>query len=118
MGKGDRKTTKGKRFMGSYGNTRRRKKIRTPFVAQQEKPDTDELKTAGTKAKAEATGQVKPAKPKAATKTKAAKSTKETKEAKPTTTAAKKPTATTKKAEAEADSKSKPAEETKSEDKK
>lgn len=36
MGKGDIKTTKGKRFAGSYGNTRKRKKS-TPYVAE-EKP--------------------------------------------------------------------------------
>lgn len=33
MGKGDRKTTKGKRIIGSYGNTRKRKKS-TPTVAE------------------------------------------------------------------------------------
>lgn len=34
MGKGDRKSKKGKIFMGSYGNTRRRKKKNRKFVVQ------------------------------------------------------------------------------------
>ncbi len=33
MGKGDRRTTKGKRILGTYGNTRKRKKS-TPTVAE------------------------------------------------------------------------------------
>jgi 30S ribosomal protein S31 len=37
MGKGDRKTAKGKRVMGSYGNTRK-KKVTTIPVAIAEKP--------------------------------------------------------------------------------
>lgn len=34
MGKGDRKSKKGKIFMGSFGNTRRRKKKTRKFVVQ------------------------------------------------------------------------------------
>ena len=34
MGKGDRKSKKGKIFMGSYGNTRRKKKKIRKFVVQ------------------------------------------------------------------------------------
>ncbi len=37
MGKGDRKTAKGKRVMGSYGNTRKKKIATVPVVAA-EKP--------------------------------------------------------------------------------
>lgn len=37
MGKGDKKTTKGKRAMGSYGNTRKKKKKSPKFVAVSEK---------------------------------------------------------------------------------
>lgn len=47
MGKGDRKTTRGKRFMGSYGKTRKRKN-RTNFLSRQIKPDTDDLKLGDT----------------------------------------------------------------------
>ena len=32
MGRGDKKTTKGKRTMGSYGNTRKRKEDAKPIV--------------------------------------------------------------------------------------
>jgi 30S ribosomal protein S31 len=33
MGKGDKKTTKGKRVMGSYGNTRKRKSDEKAIIA-------------------------------------------------------------------------------------
>ena len=36
MGKGDKKTTKGKRVMGSYGNTRK-KKSSTPVIVTKKK---------------------------------------------------------------------------------
>jgi ribosomal small subunit protein bTHX len=38
MGKGDKKSTKGKRWRGSYGNTRPRKKTAAAPVAKAEKP--------------------------------------------------------------------------------
>ncbi|MEY4803531.1 MAG: ribosomal protein Thx [Bacteroidota bacterium] len=38
MGKGDKKTTKGKRSMGSYGKTRKRKEDTPIIVAKKEKP--------------------------------------------------------------------------------
>jgi 30S ribosomal protein S31 len=39
MGKGDKKTAKGKRVMGSYGNTRKRKTTNTPVVAEKPKKE-------------------------------------------------------------------------------
>lgn len=38
MGKGDKKSKKGKIFMGSYGNTRRRKKKNRKFIVQKAAP--------------------------------------------------------------------------------
>lgn len=59
MGKGDKKTTKGKRSMGSFGKTRKRKADAPIIVAKKEKPVKAEPK----------------AKPAAATKKPAAKKT-------------------------------------------
>jgi ribosomal small subunit protein bTHX len=62
MGKGDKKTAKGKRVMGSYGISRKRKEIKPiVVVAKKEKP------------KAESKAEVKEVKPKAAAKPKAEK---------------------------------------------
>ncbi len=89
MGKGDSKTTKGKRFRSSYGKTRRRKESQTSYVADQVKPKSKDVAMESTKADA----------PKAEKKApkKAAKSTTATAKK----TAAKKTTAkkTTKKAD-------------------
>ncbi len=52
MGKGDRKTTKGKRFMSSYGKTRPRNTNQSEFVPQQVKPSTAKVALEDTKAKA------------------------------------------------------------------
>ena len=37
MGKGDKKTAKGKRSMGSYGNTRKKKEAKPVVVATKQK---------------------------------------------------------------------------------
>ena len=50
MGKGDRKTTKGKRTIGSFGNTRKRKKA-TPVFAPKKKAAKKASKAEGKKAK-------------------------------------------------------------------
>jgi 30S ribosomal protein S31 len=65
MGRGDKKTAKGKRTMGSYGNSRKRKSTSTAPVAKvkTEKP----AKAADTEKKPAAK---KPAAKKATTKTK------------------------------------------------
>lgn len=42
MGKGDKKTAKGKRSMGSYGNTRKRKADKPVIVAS--KPKKEKVK--------------------------------------------------------------------------
>lgn len=81
MGKGDSKTTKGKRFRSSFGKTRRRKESQTSFVADQVKPKTKDTAMKSTKADA----------PKAEKKT-PKKETKSTTTA-PKKTAAKKTTA-------------------------
>lgn len=39
MGKGDKKTAKGKRFQGSYGITRPRKKVSTVAVKEEKKAE-------------------------------------------------------------------------------
>ncbi|MGV3632698.1 MAG: 30S ribosomal protein THX [Bacteroidota bacterium] len=71
MGKGDRKTAKGKRTMGSYGNTRKKPKSGTTMVAKTEKPKVAAEKTETpkkaapkkeTKPKAEAAPKKAPAK--------------------------------------------------------
>jgi len=92
MGKGDRKTARGKRFMGSYGVTRRRKRRKTSFIpdsAQAEvtapnKPAAAEAVDTPVKKKpaAKKTTAKKATKTTAAKTTKAAKETKETKETK------------------------------------
>jgi ribosomal small subunit protein bTHX len=57
MGRGDKKTAKGKRAMGSYGNTRK-KKSSTPVIKPAAKKETVK--------KAEAPAEKKPAAKKAA----------------------------------------------------
>ena len=52
MGKGDRKTKRGKTFMGSYGKRRPRKTNQTSFIPQQVKPNTANTALDDTKAKA------------------------------------------------------------------
>ena len=51
MGKGDKKTTKGKRTMGSHGNTRPKKKTTNPIVATtvKTKKEASPKKAASTK---------------------------------------------------------------------
>jgi 30S ribosomal protein S31 len=66
MGKGDKKTTKGKRVLGSYGNTRKRAKKNTVIVSS--KPATPK-----TEATAEKPVAKKPAAKKTAAKKPAAK---------------------------------------------
>jgi 30S ribosomal protein S31 len=64
MGKGDIKSTKGKRTRGSYGNTRKRKKIVKIVAAKPKK------KAAAKKAVAKKTAAKKPVAKKAAPKAK------------------------------------------------
>lgn len=52
MGKGDRKTKRGKVTIGSYGKRRPRKSNQTAFVSQQVKPNTADTALEATKAKA------------------------------------------------------------------
>ncbi|NEN25342.1 30S ribosomal protein THX [Cryomorpha ignava] len=52
MGKGDRKTKRGKVNMGSYGKRRPRKENQTAFVSRQVKPNTADTALDATKAKA------------------------------------------------------------------
>lgn len=52
MGKGDSKTTKGKRFRSSFGKTRRRKESQTSFIPDQAKPKTKDVAMESTKADA------------------------------------------------------------------
>jgi ribosomal small subunit protein bTHX len=85
MGKGDKKSAKGKRVMGSYGNSRKRKESKPIIVvAKKEKP------------KAVSKAEVKEVKPKAAAKPKVEKKTVEKKTTEKKTTAKK---TTTKKTE-------------------
>lgn len=44
MGKGDKKTAKGKRSMGSYGNTRKRKADKPVIVAKPKKEKVTQVK--------------------------------------------------------------------------
>jgi len=60
MGKGDIKSTKGKRTRGSYGNTRKRKKI-VKIVAAKPKKKVATKKTAAKKPAAKKTVAKKPA---------------------------------------------------------
>lgn len=55
MGKGDKKTTKGKRSMGSYGKTRKRKEDAPIIVVKKEKKE----KPAKAEPKAKATTAIK-----------------------------------------------------------
>jgi 30S ribosomal protein S31 len=65
MGKGDKKTTKGKRAMGSYGKTRKRKEDAPIVVVKKEK----KAKPAKAEPKAKATvAKKKPAAKKTTTK--------------------------------------------------
>lgn len=65
MGKGDKKTTKGKRSMGSYGKTRKRKEDAPIIVAKKEKKE----KPVKAEPKAKATTAIKkPAAKKTTTK--------------------------------------------------
>ena len=65
MGRGDKKTAKGKRFKGSYGVTRKKKSNTTAYVAKPKKA----------KVKAETETTTKKAAPKKTTKKTAAKKT-------------------------------------------
>ena len=79
MGKGDKKTAKGKRVMGSYGNSRKRKESKpVVLVTKKEKPNAEEVKA-----------EVKEVKPKAAAKPKAEKKPAEKKATAKKTTAKK-----------------------------
>ena len=53
MGKGDRKTKRGKVTMGSYGKRRPRKENQTAFVSKEVKPNTVDKALEEPKAKAE-----------------------------------------------------------------
>lgn len=64
MGKGDKKTAKGKRAMGSYGKTRKRKEDAPIVVVKKEKKE----KPAKAEPKAKATAAKKPAAKKPAAK--------------------------------------------------
>lgn len=64
MGKGDKKTAKGKRAMGSYGKTRKRKEDAPIVVVKKEKKE----KPAKAEPKAKATAAKKPAAKKTTTK--------------------------------------------------
>ena len=66
MGKGDKRSRKGKVWKGSYGNSRKRKKSKAAFVPKVKKA------AAAPKAAAEATEKKAPAKKAAAPKKKAA----------------------------------------------
>jgi ribosomal small subunit protein bTHX len=74
MGKGDKKSAKGKRVMGSYGNSRKRKSSHPIVMAKKEKAveaKTDEKVKAAAKPKAEK----KPVEKKATEKKTSAKKT-------------------------------------------
>lgn len=71
MGKGDKKTTKGKRVLGSYGNTRKRPKKGT--VVTSGTPATPKAEVVKEKAVAEKPAAKKPAAKKPAAKKPAAK---------------------------------------------
>jgi ribosomal small subunit protein bTHX len=83
MGKGDKKTAKGKRVMGSYGNSRRKKTttaIVKPSVKQEKDKEAKPVKKTVAKKAAtpKATTEKKPAVKKASTTTK--KTTKKSEE--------------------------------------
>jgi 30S ribosomal protein S31 len=79
MGKGDKKTAKGKRTMGSYGNSRKKKTAspaNKPAVKKETKSDKSEEKVKKTAAKKETTkaaAEKKPTTKKAATEKKTSK---------------------------------------------
>lgn len=66
MGKGDQKTTRGKRFAGSYGKNRKRKKALTATAIPAAKPK--KVKTENAERKPAATTAKKPAAKKPAAK--------------------------------------------------
>ncbi|WP_317206365.1 30S ribosomal protein THX [Chryseobacterium sp. MFBS3-17] len=53
MGKGDKKTTRGKRIAGSYGKTRPRKKVKSTTAASESDTDTKPKAKKTTKKKTE-----------------------------------------------------------------
>lgn len=71
MGKGDKKTTKGKRVLGSYGNTRKRPKKNTIFTSS--KPATPKAEASAEKPVAAKPAAKKPAAKKPAAKKPATK---------------------------------------------
>lgn len=87
MGKGDKKSTRGKRFMGSYGNTRRKSRAKSTYIpsAKPAKKATEgevaEKKAAPAKKEAKAT-KATPKKAAAAKTSKATKAAEEKKTAK------------------------------------
>ena len=68
MGRGDKKTTKGKRTMGSYGNTRKRKEDVKPIVVAKVKKVAKPAEVKAEKAEKAAKAE-KPAKKAVAKKT-------------------------------------------------
>ena len=74
MGRGDKKTAKGKRALGSYGNTRQKKKTgnsimpKEEMTSKKEVKETTEKKTTAKKTTAKATAEKKPATKKTTTK--------------------------------------------------
>ena len=75
MGKGDKKTAKGKRAMGSYGNTRKRKSPVAPAPASTKKVAKEEAKEKKPAAKKAAVPKATAEKKTAAKKPAAAKKT-------------------------------------------
>ncbi|MCE2713580.1 MAG: 30S ribosomal protein THX [Cryomorphaceae bacterium] len=71
MGRGDKKTAKGKRALGSYGNSRKKKTTKpsvAPVAKAEKKKETAEKKPATKKAAAKPAAEKKPAAKKAPAK--------------------------------------------------
>lgn len=75
MGKGDKKTAKGKRAMGSYGNSRKRKSPTTSVAPSSKKSAVEEVKEKKPAAKKAAAPKATAEKKTAAKKPAAAKKT-------------------------------------------
>ena len=73
MGKGDRKTAKGKRTIGTYGNSRRKKSNVKPVIKPKEKSRCKKTTTADKETAKKPTAKKAPAKKAAAKKAPAAK---------------------------------------------
>ena len=73
MGKGDRKTAKGKRTIGTYGNSRRKKRNVKPVIKPKKKAATKKTTTAKKETAKKPAVKKAPAKKAAAKKAPAAK---------------------------------------------